>query len=440
VHVSGGLTVNVQLGAEFVWFYIRKRLTMAIYVKPGTVRDFHGSLPTEARVSNMSVQVVSNSTPQVVYRCPTTLVLSRKGWSCGPVFAILAGSESYPFQGSQLNFRDIMQAAKARKIFMYVLPAASVTSKAEWTGFVRLGYQKWTGIPCPRPQAVYNRVPTRYLERRPQTIVAKQQLKTLGIPVFNPDYFNKATIYDVLRTAGYDNYLPQSSGDLNKPVLSQMLQKLNRVYLKPAGGSVGHGMMLISRSHPGGFTIQTLKNGICDMERTDDFLSLWQIVNSKRVPGKYVVQEAIPLITWQGRPCDFRILLQKDGGGKWAIAGKGVRVSGPNTITTHVPNGGYIAEAAQVLQGIFASSAARTEERLDNLVIECGEAIDDHYQGTFGEMSMDVGIDMNGRPWFFEANAKPMKFDEPSIRTKSISGVIDYLWYLKELNVPPGEE
>lgn len=29
---------------------------------------------------------------------------------------------------------------------------------------------------------------------------------------------------------------------------------------------------------------------------------------------------------------------------------------------------------------------------------------------------MDLGIDDLGEIWFFEANAKPMKFDEPQIR------------------------
>jgi hypothetical protein len=432
--------VNVQLDAEFLWYYANKRLTMAVYVKPGTVRSSHVSLPAVARASNTYVRVISTSIPTCIYRCPTTLKSTNQGWVCGPVFAILAGSESSPFQGSQLNFRDIMQAAKARKIFVYVLPAASVTGRAVWSGFVRLGYQRWISIPCPRPQSVYNRVPTRYLERRPQTILAKQQLKTYGIPVFNSDYFNKATIYDVIRNAGYDEYLPQSSGELSRPVLFNMLQKHSGVFLKPAGGSVGHGMILISRIDTGGYMIRTLKNGFCDIERAVRFMSLWQIVNKKRVPGKYVIQEAISLISWHGRPCDFRILLQKSDEGEWVVVGKGVRVSGPNTITTHVPNGGYIADTAQVLQGVFADNAARTEERLDNLVLDCGRAIDAHYGGSLGEMSMDVGIDLNGRPWFFEANAKPMKFDEPEIRTKSISGVIDYLLYLRSGSVRRGEE
>ena len=39
-----------------------------------------------------------------------------------------------------------------------------------------------------------------------------------------------------------------------------------------------------------------------------------------------------------------------------------------------------------------------------------------------GEMSMDLGIDCEGVLWFFEANSRPMKFDEPAIRKNHWSG------------------
>ncbi|MNJ68961.1 Endospore coat-associated protein YheD [compost metagenome] len=49
---------------------------------------------------------------------------------------------------------------------------------------------------------------------------------------------------------------------------------------------------------------------------------------------------------------------------------------------------------------------------------------------TLGEMSMDLGIDKEGNIWFFEANAKPMKFDEPHIRKKSLERIFQFSQYL----------
>ncbi|MOA37277.1 Endospore coat-associated protein YheD [compost metagenome] len=49
-----------------------------------------------------------------------------------------------------------------------------------------------------------------------------------------------------------------------------------------------------------------------------------------------------------------------------------------------------------------------------------------------GEMSMDLGIDSAGGIWFFEANSKPMKFDEPHIRQKSLERIFQYGSYLSK--------
>jgi hypothetical protein len=51
---------------------------------------------------------------------------------------------------------------------------------------------------------------------------------------------------------------------------------------------------------------------------------------------------------------------------------------------------------------------------------------------TLGEMSMDLGVDRDGALWFFEANSKPMKFDEPHIRKKSLEQIIHYCMYLSK--------
>ncbi len=43
---------------------------------------------------------------------------------------------------------------------------------------------------------------------------------------------------------------------------------------------------------------------------------------------------------------------------------------------------------------------------------------------------MDLGIDSEGVLWFFEANSRPMKFDEPLIRKKSLERIFHYSDYL----------
>ena len=46
------------------------------------------------------------------------------------------------------------------------------------------------------------------------------------------------------------------------------------------------------------------------------------------------------------------------------------------------------------------------------------------------EMSMDLGLTPEGKLYFFEANAKPEKFDEPAIRNSSLANLIHYSQYV----------
>ncbi|MCL6637315.1 MAG: YheC/YheD family protein [Alicyclobacillus sp.] len=196
--------------------------------------------------------------------------------------------------------------------------------------------------------------------------------------------------------------------------------------MKPATGSIGHGMIRIDRGETGGYWVSVLKNRRCQRWPAKSLQEVWRQVGVHRLRSRYVVQAAVPLIRWRGQPCDIRVLLQK-GGGQWQVVGKGVRVAGRGTITTHVPNGGSTARLQDVLQANFNEKWEQVEEDLDVLCATCATVIDQYYHQQLGEMSMDIGIDPAGGLWFFEANAKPMRFDEPDIRQRSLIGVLNHL-------------
>jgi hypothetical protein len=361
-----------------------------------------------------------------VYRHPIQLVGEQNRILAGPIYAILAGGSGPKFNGLRSDFRDLMRTAHSNAEFLYVLPAGHVQGDdAYWSGFVRVGYNRWLSLPCPLPQAVYNRVPTRKLECSPEVAFAKRRISELGIPLFNPDYFNKAVIYKAIASAHLTHFLPDSTTEFREPYLRSMLEEHGMVYLKPAGGSIGHGIMRVQRQGKQ-FVLEVLKNGVC---RSYDILGkrrIWREVQRHRLSGPYVMQAGKRLIEWRGRPCDFRILIQKRQQ-RWRIVGKGVRVAGPNTITTHVPNGGYVMDADSVLIANFGKAADDVSQRLDEMIRACANAIDAYYGNKLGEMSMDIGIDSSGGLWFFEANSKPMKFDEKDIRKRSLRGVLSYL-------------
>lgn len=416
--------------AELVWIRRKGRVETVVLF-----RGSHATAKRSARqqssivVSNLTLPLVTQLPKgKLVYRTPIRTWLDNGKLKAGPVFGILAGTTH--FTGARANFRDLQQMGRDSQAFVYVIPTEHISTTGVWQGKVRVAHQKWISIPCPRPEAIYNRIPNRALERNQHAIHAKQEIARSRIPMFNPDYFNKAKIYDVLRRHRLESYLPETRPTLNRQALFQMLLRHRGVYLKPAGGSVGHGILRL-RQDGGEWDVQVLKNGRSEGSRARSLTEVWELTQRLRLPGRYVMQEEIERIEWQGRPCDLRVLAQK-ADGQWHIVGTGVRVAGQHGITTHVPHGGSIVAFDKVLDTAFDSATAKTvQSDLERMIVLCAHAIDAEYDGEVGEMSMDIGVDKRGQLWFFEANAKPMKFDEQDIRKRSLQGIIAYLEELR---------
>lgn len=421
---------------ELVWSRVGGQIHLGV-CGGGALRRQAASLGRTLTIaaSNVEVPWWGAVPDHVVYRHPVELRKQGDQVVAGPVFAILAGSYRKAFHGNRPEYRDLLRAGRREHKFVYVLPAGQVTAAMWWRGYVRVGNGKWISLPCPHPESVYNRIPTRFLERLPVVGNARARLRTLQIPMFNPAYFNKAELYQVIAASRAARYLPETATTLDSRRLRDLLSRHRGVYLKPSGGSVGHGMMLAERM-AGGYRLSVMKSASCQTYESSHFEGLWADIVRQRLGGNYVLQAAIPLIEWGGRPCDFRVLLQKHNG-QWEVTGTGVRVAGKGAITTHVPNGGYIAAAGPVIDKWFGARAVIIEQSLADATLELANAVDRQYNGGLGEMSIDIGIDRQGDIWFFEANAKPMKFDEPDIRRRALLGV---LAHLEELRVQSAAE
>ncbi len=387
--------------------------------------------PHRIQISNLSIPLI-NRLPDgavVIHRQPIDVTERADELAAGPVFAVLTAMRKRRFAGNRADLWALSETVTRFGGFLYVLPAEQVTDTAQWSGYVRVGPKDWRLLPCPRPEAIYNRIPFRALERTQEVAVARHRIDAFGIPMFNPEYFNKAQIYQVIAESAAAGYLPATQLSFDEQHLTQMMRTHRSVYLKPCGGSIGHGMIRVE-SMPGGYLATSLKKGDHVRAECDTLGDVWHFVRHERVPGRYVIQAAKPLLTWEGRPADFRVLLQKQSG-TWHVVGRGVRVAGTGSITTHVPNGGSIVSADDVLAKAFGSRASDIDAALHTAVLRCADAIDGFYRGQLGEMSMDMGVEPNGRIWFLEANSKPMKFDEPAIRRASLEGVVRYLEELR---------
>lgn len=346
-----------------------------------------------------------------------------------PILGILTAGKG-PVPGNREMFRFVQQACREAGLTAYVFTPARV----DWSRGTVLGYRyvggSWRARRFPLPQVVYNRVPNRQLEESAEVKQLKQRLRARGIPYYNARYLNKYDLYRLLvNEPSIKPHLPWTKLVRRRADIHAALQQFGRVYLKPRHAFAGKGIMTVGL-RGNAWALRYRQANSNRVIQGNSLTELWPRLEQRMGRQSYIVQQGISLAQYQGRNFDVRLLAQKNGQGQWQVSGMGVRVASKGGITTHVPNGGFIAPAANVLASVFGHEAHRVRDEVVQLALQIAPAIEKGYRGLFGEMSMDIGLDVNGHPWFFEANAKPMRFDEPGIRRTGLQTLTDYVKYL----------
>ncbi|NGQ94882.1 YheC/YheD family protein [Brevibacillus sp. SYP-B805] len=353
----------------------------------------------------------------------------------GPLIGILTVGYGMGFRGNRENFRDIFLSGKKLGALVYVFTPGGI----DWTrqkirGFLYDDKQDaWLEATLPFPHVVYNRIPSRKWETQSEVRKTLDQLASIpNITLFNRRFFNKQTLFHLLDgnpeaapflpdTKRLDSYARLRFFTLKHPVL----------YLKPVLGKAGEGIMRLDQ-HNERWRLRRVHEQRSITRYFSSLEEVWDFVK-KRIRNKpYLIQQGIRLAHYKGRPFDIRVLVQKNGSGVWGVTGIGIRHAGANSITTHVPRGGSIQSPQKVLGQLFPKQEAHIMETVKQTALTIARCLDKELD-SLAEMSMDLGLTKDGRLWFFEANAKPEKFDEPTIRRASLSNLIRYAQYVSRM-------
>lgn len=355
-----------------------------------------------------------------------------------PVIAILTIDDSKEqFRGNRDNFADIMKTGKDLGYVVYIVTTKDLKLKAKRV----LGYNyitesdEWKQELFPLPQVIYNRIPLREDELQPAVRnKINEVLLHPHIQMYNPFFFNKRFLFEWLKKSRATRQFMPSTQKLSTPShLSKMLNRHSYLFLKPESGKAGMGIMTIKH-----IPAKTLRYRLKVQDKKGSLSyncstinKLWTRVRKITGANPYIVQQGISLATFNHRPFDLRLLIQKNSKGRWDVTGVGARVAGESSITTHVPRGGRIDDPEKLLVSVFGiDQSKKIMGRVKNAALIVARQVERGSGYTHGEMSMDLGVDANGGIWFFEANAKPMKFDEPHIRKRSLERIFHYSNFL----------
>lgn len=128
------------------------------------------------------------------------------------------------------------------------------------------------------------------------------------------------------------------------------------------------------------------------------------------ISGRFLVQQGIPLRLPGGRFHDYRMLVQKNSQGNWALTGIAGRVGAAKSVTSNLHGGGHAVKAETLLKEWLGSSekAAKAIQSAEKLGLDAAAFLEDSF-GTLCELALDLAIDREGRIYVLEVNPKPAR-------------------------------
>ncbi|WP_035099617.1 YheC/YheD family protein [Aneurinibacillus terranovensis] len=373
----------------------------------------------------------------------TTKVRIRKkntGIDVGPFLGILTVAGRGSFRGVESNFKEIIETGQKIGAFTFVIPVENI----DWDSLNAKGYVydhhrgRWIKELLPLPHVIYNRIPNRVLEQLPHVTKALQKLSNMKqLKLYNPHFFNKHELFTILQTKKeISQYLPETIPLKSEDVLTNLLCRHSFIYLKPYNGMAGKGIYRLEKTGEV-LVLQYQKKEQTIKKEFHSCKEVWNYLQKNNCTD-YLAQQGINLATYDGKLFDVRLLLQKNGWGRWGTTGMGIRLAGEGKITTHVPRGGSVESPYDIFPLAFPDGCVdNITKNIRQAALQIAHVLEKEWP-ALGEVSMDIGVDKSQRIWFIEANAKPGKFDEPHIRRLSLKRTIQYAQYQAKFTRKPG--
>jgi len=344
----------------------------------------------------------------------------------GPLFGIFINSlpqneENPPFGPMNKFLEECAIAGKEKGISVIVFSPEQVHPKEKIIhGWFREKGEWVTGI-HPIPECVYNRLTSRRIEKQDSIQKILEQFKKKHqISIFNEQFLDKYQVYQILSQEPSMKKLMPETKPFQFNQLRPFLKTHSTVFLKPTNGSLGSGIIRICR-------LENDKNEWLMESNTASgtMASVHQLPALLRKCAKrigrqpYIMQQGLNLSTYENRPVDFRVLVQKNGKGQWSVTSTVGRIANDQQFVSNLARGGTIRKAADVLQEMNDLPLKPSVLELKRSALEIAQHFERLAEGQYAELGIDLAIDVNGKIWMIEINSKPSKTDDSIINPTS---------------------
>jgi glutathione synthase/RimK-type ligase-like ATP-grasp enzyme len=294
---------------------------------------------------------------------------------------------------------------------------------------------KWLKSVTMIPEFIYDRC--RFQRNFRFTLLRKFRVDYPHLTYLNRPIAHKWNVHQSLnKNRNIRPFIPETIKFHKSTDLVTFLQKYNLVYMKPSDGTGGRGILCIQRLINNQYLIQGRDHNRriipprkMRAEQIAESFRSWGLRNN------YLIQQGIPLTLPDGRVHDYRLLIQKNGQGKWEVTGCAGRIGASRSITSNLHGGGKAVPMVKLLRSRFSSVDKMRDIRksMHDLSHRVAHHLENHY-GRLCELALDIAISPTGQVWLLEVNPKParevfFRIKEMDTYEKAIRRPLEYaLW------------
>ncbi|WP_028532388.1 YheC/YheD family endospore coat-associated protein [Paenibacillus sp. UNC217MF] len=362
--------------------------------------------------------------------------------SLGPLIGVLV-SRDYPSMpdkpfGSITSFcKELVDACQLQGAWVCFFTPDHIQDLHNVKAWVNTN-GSWQRVTMPIPDIINNRLTSRKLENKPSVQHFMKEVKSrYQSVVFNEKFLDKTEVFEALRPhAELSKYLPESYSLRTFSTLKSMCSRYTTVFLKPARGSLGKGIIRITRLPDHSY--QALYSTLNGTKR-QQFSSLTKVFSSlsgKLKTNHYQIQQGLTLIDHSKRPVDFRALVQKNASGKWTITSIVARIASNQHFVSNLARGGSLSTVKEAIFRTNLPPSVKNDvsARLRRAALDIAQGVDTYIPAHFGELGIDLAVDSSGKVWLLEVNSKPSKNDNTPLGDRkirpSVRKIVDYSRFL----------
>lgn len=199
------------------------------------------------------------------------------------------------------------------------------------------------------------------------------------------------------------DYLP-ATRLFSPETLWKYVEDYQKVMLKPSGGGGGAGIIQVSDRGNNRYLVHAgrTRRIVAGREKTVAY------VKSLFRPKPYLLQPLIQLGRIDGRPFDVRVMVQRTSSKSvWVMTGWVAKLAGPGYVVTNVARSrGKVLPLKTAIRLSNVSAPEQLLDEISEVALAAASVLGKAYP-TLREVGLDLGIDIEGKPWIIEANFRP---------------------------------